>query len=461
MVDVDAAHAVVLARGHVDPVPSGPAPRGDRTTAWSVLCWCLLVVVGAVLVLVANAGTPSATKTAAPLFATIDVLVTPWAVLAVGLGVVGVRIGTRLASTMAMRQLLLLGWAGAFAWACALAALRGWGRVTEPFERHGEYLAAVGRVHAPGSFLAGFTDHLASYPLHVQGHPPGFVLVAWVLDRIGLGGPLPAALLCIAVGASAVPAVLLAARDVAGAAAARRAAPFLVLAPIWILVATSADAFFLGVGAWAVALVVLATGRRDRRGDGLALAGGLLFGVAAFLSYGLVLLALIPLTVAVARRRVRPIVLAAVGGLPVLLAFAAAGFWWPDGLAATSDRYFAGIASRRPYEVYVIADLAAIAVVMGPVVAPALARLRDRRLWLLVGGALGAIAVADLSGMAKAEVERIWLPFLPFVLLATAALGARAATVDGSRAVLRDPRVLLAVQVGWAIALESLVRTAW
>ena len=46
---------------------------------------------------------------------------------------------------------------------------------------------------------------------------------------------------------------------------------------------------------------------------------------------------------------------------------------------------------------------------------------RDRRAWLVVGAALVAVALADLSGMSKAEVERIWLPFAPFVLAATRA----------------------------------------
>jgi hypothetical protein len=43
----------------------------------------------------------------------------------------------------------------------------------------------------------------------------------------------------------------------------------------------------------------------------------------------------------------------------------------------------------------------------------ALFRLRDRQLWLLVGAALTAVLLADVSGLSKAEVERIWLPFAP------------------------------------------------
>ena len=243
------------------------------------------------------------------------------------------------------RTLLVASWGFAALWACSLAATRGWFRVTTIFERKGEYLAVLPRVHSIGDFVDQFVHGIRSFPVHVQGHPPGFVLVAWTLERLGLGGSLPASVLCIAVGAAAVPAVLVTVREVAGADRARRAAPFLVLAPFAISVATSADAFFAGVGAWAVTLVVLATGRRDRRGDVCALLGGVLSGITVFLSYGLVLLAVIPIVVAIRRRRVRPLLLAGAGALPVVLAFLLAGFWWFDGLEATRARYFAGIAS--------------------------------------------------------------------------------------------------------------------
>ncbi len=54
-------------------------------------------------------------------------------------------------------------------------------------------------------------------------------------------------------------------------------------------------------------------------------------------------------------------------------------------------------------------------------------RLRDPRLWLLVGGGLAAIALADLSGMSKGEVERIWLPFVPWIAVATVVFRGREA----------------------------------
>src|SRR5205085_2348957 len=82
-------------------------------------------------------------------------------------------------------------------------------------------------------------------------------------------------------------------------------------------------AHFVGVSAWAITMIVLASGRADPRADLWALAGGLLFGITAFLSYGLVLLALIPTVVCLVRRRARPLLVAALGAAPVFAVFAA------------------------------------------------------------------------------------------------------------------------------------------
>ena len=105
--------------------------------------------------------------------------------------------------------------------------------------------------------------------------------------------------------------------------------------------------------------------------------GGLLFGAAAFLSYGLVLLAVVPAAVAWHRRRFRPLALAAIGAAPVFLAFLAAGFWWVAGLLATRQQYFAGVGSRRPYLDFLVANAACLAIVLGPAVVVALTRVRE------------------------------------------------------------------------------------
>jgi hypothetical protein len=350
------------------------------------------------------------------------------------------------------RSLLLFAALASLAWAVSLALVDGWGGLTDPLLPK-QYIRTVPLVGDPFTFLANFADRLPEYNIHTQGHPPAMVLILWGLDRVRLGGTGWNSGLVFAGGAIAAPAALVAAREVAGEAAARAAAPFLTLVPaaIWW---TSGDALFAGVGAVSVTLVVLGTAPAGRRADGLAFAGGVLFGVTAFLSYGLVLLGGVPLVVAAARRRVRPVLIATGGAALVTLGFLAAGFWWPEGLVATHERYYAGVASRRPYEYFVVANLAAFALALGPAVAVALAWLRDSKLWLLVGGGLAAVALADLSGMSKAEVERIWLPFVPWIVLATAALGCR-------RKPSSPPRGWLGLQAASGFLLQVAVRSPW
>jgi len=360
-----------------------------------------------------------------------------------------------LGRTLAWSRLLLLGAAGATAFAVSVALIDGPSGLTRPMELPGHYLLDVDSVGAPAEFLRHFTERIDDYGTHVRSHPPGLVLVLWVLAQAGLGGSGAAAALVILGGAATVPALLVITRELAGEAMARRALPFLVLAPLVIYVASTGDALFAGVGAWAVAAAVLATGRHDRRGDALALAGGVTFGFALLLSYGAVLLAVLPFTVAVWRRHGRALLLTAVGSTLVLGAAAAAGFWWYDGLLTTRREYLESVASVRPYGYFVVANLAALALIVGPATVAGLGRaLASRaRLLLVVGPALAMVALADVSGMSKGEVERIWLPFA-FLLLPAGAL-----VTEGCDAV--RVRRWLWVQVGATLAIPLVVRTHW
>lgn len=143
-----------------------------------------------------------------------------------------------------------------------------------------------------------------------------------------------------------------------------------------------------------------ATGTRSRRWSAPPTAGGgLLLGLALYCSYGIAPLGLLVVAVVVSARRLRPLLVGALG------------FWWWTGLAATRVRYAEGIATIRPYDYFVLANLAAFAVALGPATVAGLASLHRRsRLRWPVGAALLAVAGADLSGLSKGEVERIWLP---------------------------------------------------
>jgi hypothetical protein len=367
----------------------------------------------------------------------------------------GVVAAPRLARRLTWGWLLFGFFALAALWAVSLALTMGTSGLLRPLVLRGdEYLLNVPDVGSPGRFLDGFVQNIEQYVVHVRSHPPGFLLILWTLDWVGLGGRGWAAALCIGGGASSVPAVLIATRQLAGEDAARRAAPFLALAPAAIWVATTADAFFAGVGAWAACAVILALHREGRRSDLLALAGGIGFGVLLMLAYALVLVGAIPFVVAIRQRRARPILLAGAGAAAVLGVVALFGFWWPDGLDATSEQYRLSVAKDRPLRYFAISNLAAFGIVLGPALAVALVRLRELGLWLVVGGALLAVAVADVSNYSKGEVERIWLPFTVWVLAAGAVLWR---TGDGEQVARR----WLALQVGFAILFEVAIKTRW
>ena len=102
----------------------------------------------------------------------------------------------RLSGRLSWRPLLLVTAVSAAAWAVALALVDGFSGLTAPLRPRFEFLAGVGAVDlagGPGPYLRTFTARLLSYPIQVQGHPPGIVLALWGLARIGLGGAGPAA----------------------------------------------------------------------------------------------------------------------------------------------------------------------------------------------------------------------------------------------------------------------------
>ena len=430
-----------------------PTPRG-RTLAlpagWiGAAIWAVVVVAGHLLGASLVAGDRLVYISSPPLVGIPDVRIGAALLPAVALALAAVRWAPPLAARLRWSALLVATWAAGAAWAVALAASAGVNAIAAPLATRYEYLAAVPRVDAPGNFLAGFVEALPTYPTHVKGHPPGMVLVLWLLDGVGLGGAEAAAALVIGVGALAAPAALVALRAVAGEDWARRAAPFVAFTPAAVWIATSADALFAGVGATGLALVALALyADETRRALALGLAAGVVLGAALMLSYGIAPLGALVLVLAIARRAWRPLVAVAAGVASVAAAFAVFGFWWPDGLAATSDLYHGGVAARRPYEAFLLISLAAFALAVGPAAAAGAARLRDRRVWLLVGAALISLAAADLSGLSRGETERIWLIFIPWIGLAAAALVAHR-------------RSWLAAQLALALALQAGVRSPW
>lgn len=367
--------------------------------------------------------------------------------------------GPGIARRLPWPRLLVATWSTSVGWAFCLAMVDGWqrgfaGRLTTS----DEYLSAVGGVSDIPATVRGFSARILdfqpdSWPTHVSGHPPGALLFFVLLDRIGLGGGGLASLACLLVGCSAATAVLVTLRALGADGRARAAAPFLALAPAAVWLAVSADAIFAGVAAWAVALLALAAARRNAW---LGVGSGLLFGVGIYLNYGLVLMAIPAVTVPAAARTVRPLLPAVVGALAVVAVFTAGGFWWFDGYHIVVERYYQGIADERPYSYWVWANLAATVCAVGLATAAALHRAvsptRLRALdptSLLVGAAVCAIIAADLTGLSKAETERIWLSFDVWLLAATGFLPERA------------KRWWLALQAVATLVLVHTILTNW
>ncbi|MBA3551419.1 MAG: hypothetical protein H0W27_00920 [Actinobacteria bacterium] len=429
-----------LSAARVGERAGGDEPRSRRPAA-ALVVWAILAAVGA-----------------GPIAGQIRPRFGPGLLAALAAGVVAVALTPQLFRRLSWTRLLYVSFALAAGWAILLAVSDGFDALGAPLATRYEYLPDVPLVGSPVTFLQTFAERIGSFALHVRGHPPGMLLLLWAMDRAGLAGVGWEVLLVVAGGAAAVPAALLALRHVAGDARARAAAPFLILMPAAVWMATSADAFFTGVSAWGVALVILASGRDDRRGDLLAAGGGALLGASFFLSYGLVLVAIVPLMVAVARRRFRPVLVASLAVGAVFLAFGASGFWWPEGLLASLP-HVRSTSAHRSYAPFLLFNLGAFAIVLGPAIPVALAGLRERGVWLLAGAGLLAVVAADVTGLSKGEVERIWLPFVPWVALAA---GSFADNASRSRAdAERGQRLWLAVHVLAALAVQAVFRTPW
>jgi methylthioxylose transferase len=420
----------------------------------------LLLVAAAVITAFAVptvTGVPSA-RVAAPLFASWLPHVGPGTPVVLLLAAAVIWHGPALAARLGWRGLLGAAYVAAVGWTVALALVDGWargfaGRLTTPHE----YLAEVPGVTDVPATLRGFTARILdfqpdSWTTHVAGHPPGALLVFVGLDRIGLGGGGWAALVCVLVGASVAVSVPMTVRFLGTEDAARAAVPFLVLFPGAVWTGVSADGLFTGVTAAGIAVLAASTTRDGVAGKSLAALAGLILGVGCYLSYGLVLMALPALAVLVAVRRLAPLLWAAAGAATVVAAFTLAGFWWLDGYHTLVDRYYQGIAGDRPYRYWVWANLACLTLSAGPAMAPVLRRLAVSRFpghLVLPGAAAVAMVVADVSGMSKAEVERIWLPFAVWLPAAAALLPA------GSR------RGWLAAQALTAVVVNHLLLTVW
>jgi hypothetical protein len=406
-------------------------------------------------------------ETFAPLHADWKPRVGPGTIPSVAIAIAALIFAPRLARSLRWRWLLVGSFVVGLAWMLSLAFVDGVAGVAGILVKPHEELNTAHQVTNISVMLHEFISRIPLHAPHnwqvqVAGHPPGALLFFVLLVHLGLGSGFAAGMVVTVLAATIPVAVLLTLRRLGAGAGARVAAPFLVLAPAAIWESVSGDAVFATVSTWGLcALAFAATARGWRRIVPWSVLAGLLLGYTLFLSYGLVLIAIAALAILVLARSWRPIPIVIVVIAAITLGFAAAGFEWWKAYPVLSQRYFDGIASVRPYSYWVWADFACLAISAGPVVGSAvaisLARVRSwraepvelRPIILLTLAGLAMVLLADVSGMSKAEVERIWLPFIPWLLVGTALLPPR------------WMRIALTGQLAVALLVEHLLHINW
>ncbi|WP_407342777.1 hypothetical protein [Pengzhenrongella phosphoraccumulans] len=438
-----------------------PSLRSRARAPWWGLGAATVLVVLAMAVPAVTCWDVDVTRSFPPLRATWWPRIGPGTAPALLIGAAGITWSITAAHRLPWRALLAGAWLVGVAWMLALALVDGAPGIAGPLNSGYEYLPAARGITDVPAMLHEFIGRIPlgpdGWPTHVAGHPPGALLFFVLLVRVGLGSPVAAGLVVTAVAATTPLAVLVTARALGAQTAARRALPFLVLGPVAIWQAVSADAVFAAVAAWGAAALALGAVRRSAAWSVVA---GLVLGYAVMMSYGLVLLGILAVAILLVARSWYPLPFALGAALGLVMVFAALGFAWWEAFPALQDRYWAGAASRRPAAYWLWGNLAALLVASGPVLGAAVAcaardmadavrRPSAHALGALAAAGFAMVIVADLTLLSKAEVERIWLPFIGWMMLSCAYLPER----------WRRPG--LALQVGFAITVQHLLRTAW
>lgn len=178
---------------------------------------------------------------------------------------------------------------------------------------------------------------------------------------------------------------------------------------------------------------------------------------------------------------IAPVTFAAVGGIAAIAAgMTALGYNWFAGIGLTRRLYWKGTAQFRPWRYFLVGNLGAVLIALGGVAIIGMGTLGFGRIrtrsstssasshnttanslsedtsnggtglrWLRVFVLAGFICVlaADFSQYSKGEVERIWLPFMPWLTLPAA--------------ILARHRFWLILQACTAIGIQVMLISKW
>lgn len=147
----------------------------------------------------------------------------------------------------------------------------------------------------------------------------------------------------------------------------------------------------------------------------------------------------------------------ALTGIGIVVAtMTALGYNWFAGMGLTRRLYWKGTAQFRPWKYFLIGNLGAAFLAIGVVAVlgigvamsgSASAHRENKWLRVVMICALLSVMAADLSQYSKGEVERIWLPFMPWLTVPAA--------------LLNRPRFWLVLQATTAIGLQVMLISKW
>lgn len=348
----------------------------------------------------------------------------PRLLLSVAVAAVAIAVLPAAAQRIRVRWLVVLCALFNALFAFVLAASDGWRAVIGPVVDPTEYWIGVKTADPFSLFLRTYARQGLYFTVHVRGHPPGMMLLLILMRPLGLHSPWAAAALSFIGCGVTVIAVSVTVWRLVGVEAARRAAPLLAIAPFALWQGTSADAFYCGVASSAIALAAVAATREGARSRIAGFGAGVTIAGACFFTYGAVTLAPVFVAVVLITRTWRWLFAFVLGGAMVVLAFLWGGFWWLEGFRATQHHYWQGTAKFRPPVYFAVANVVVLCFAIGLPTLASLpnAVLRRTKLSALILSALVCVAFAEASQYSKGETERIWLIYMPWLVISGVAV---------------------------------------
>ena len=438
------------------------SPRAERLQqARELLIWLGLVGAGLALTALAVAVSDRVGSAGAPFTGHFRFKIEVGSLLAPITAVTvlfAVRAG--IVERMSWRVLLPASYLAALCWAASLALVDGGDGFASPVAAPSEYLRDVGAVGShPGHFVQTFVAQSAHYSTATRTHPPGPVLLLWLLGKLGIHRPELIGILITVAACAYVPLLAVAVRSLCHETAARRLLPILVLAPYAVWLAVSMDGVVLLMAVGFVTLGVI--GSEPSRTPIWALGSGLLLGSAALLNYAVAWLGVSVIAVYFVRRRPLLMAVTAIGALIPLTLFQIAGFSWTAGLSEAQADFSMRVGPHRSWLLWAFLDVLLLLIACGPAIIRAARRLHLTPGWPFVVGAALAVGFAILSGLSRGEVERSWLAFYPFLLIPAVAPAIRPPGPDAGPDAGPVPFWPIAVGAAGAIVIEAVLRTTW